>query len=67
MVTLHDFTLSLETIDIGASAQAEMDKNLYNNKMYIHGLNYKTTPHQQCQYWFNSNISQITVFSMYLS
>jgi hypothetical protein len=42
-ITLHDFTLSLETIDIGASAQAEIDKKLFNNKMYIHGLNYKTT------------------------
>ena len=41
-VTLSDFSLSLEYIDVGMQALQMIDQTLVNNKAYIHGVTYRT-------------------------
>jgi hypothetical protein len=41
-VTLSDFSLQLEYIDIGLSALSMLDKSLVDGKQYIHGVTYRT-------------------------
>ena len=40
-VTLSDFSLSLEYIDVGMQALQMIDQTLVNNKAYIHGVTYR--------------------------
>jgi hypothetical protein len=42
-LVLSDFYLSLEMVDIGAAAQATIDKSLIDGKMYSHITTFKTT------------------------
>ena len=41
-VTLSDFSLGLEYIDVGMQALQMIDQTLVNNKAYIHGVTYRT-------------------------
>jgi hypothetical protein len=43
IITLSDFALNLEYIDIGAAALAMLDSTLVDRKAYIHGVTYKTS------------------------
>lgn len=42
-VTLYDFNLQLEYVDIGLSALGLIDQTLVQGKAYIHGTTYKTS------------------------
>lgn len=42
-ITLEDFSLGLEYIDIGLSALQQLDKTLIGGKAYSHGITYRTT------------------------
>ena len=42
-VTLSNFTLQCEYVDIGPRALAMLDQSLYDGKSYIHGITYKTS------------------------
>jgi len=42
-VTLSDFTLQCDYVDIGARALAMLDQSLVDGKSYIHGLTYRTS------------------------
>ena len=42
-ITLSDFTLQLEYVDIGSRALAMLDNSLIDGKSYIHGLTYRTS------------------------
>jgi hypothetical protein len=42
-IQLTDFNLQLETIDIGARALAELDKQAVDGNFFYHGITYKTT------------------------
>lgn len=41
-VTLLDFSISLETVDIGMSALKSLDETLINGVAYNHGISYRT-------------------------
>ena len=45
-VTLSDFVLQLETINIGDAAANQIFSTLHDGKMYLHGQSYKTTTSQ---------------------
>ena len=42
-VTLSNFSITCEYIDIGASALKMLDQTLVNNQAYIHGVSYRVT------------------------
>lgn len=42
-VSLYDFSLQLEYVDIGLSALSMLDQTLIDGKAYIHGTTYKTS------------------------
>jgi len=42
-VTLSNFSITCEYIDIGASALKMLDSTLVNNQAYIHGVSYRVT------------------------
>lgn len=42
-VTLSDFTLQCDYVDIGSRALAMLDQSLVDGKSYIHGLTYRTS------------------------